>query len=690
MFILGHLILVSRLHFAVQTKSPVEKVVQLITELKAKIEADGANEQKIYDKFACWCETTTKRKADNIEAGKALIGTTTTHILTLKGAIAVLASEIADNEASIAENNDAMKKLTSIRTKENGDYQQEKAYKETAIASLHKAIEVLNGAGTGMALLKAAAKVRSAVLGSDHLSELSEASANLLKSFLESPDKVMLAQTKLLQTGAPQSATVMGILKDMYDTFARDLEDQNKAESTAQMNFEQTIADKTESNRILTEANTAKASTKAEKNGQLSEATELLQATQAQLKDDEDFFTSAEQSCKDKADAWGERGRLRTEELSGINKALGILTSDDARKMFAASAERPQDTFGSDGVADLSFVQTEEMNTPRMKAYQALKKIVKQTKSLSLARLAAQVRTATQGHFDDVIASIDDMVTVMNEEEKEDITQRDWCIEERNTERNNRDDMAYDIKQLGSKIERAELKKSGLQKNKADTIKASEDQQASIDAAWEDRQAENVAFHAAKDDDLAAIQLLTDATAAMTSYGDNNAAPALLQKQPVFEVSEDQAPDAQFSDSGKHDGATGGIVALLTQLKENLENEVSTGTKAEAKATLEFDALKAASDKQMQAYADQVTGLEASIASTDEELLEDDGTKGDVTGEKDGVVEYLGTIKGNCDWIEGAFTKRAEARKQESEGLQQAKAILAGSEGGDFGFMQKK
>jgi hypothetical protein len=35
-------------------------VVELIKELKTKIEADSANEQKVYDKFACWCESTTR------------------------------------------------------------------------------------------------------------------------------------------------------------------------------------------------------------------------------------------------------------------------------------------------------------------------------------------------------------------------------------------------------------------------------------------------------------------------------------------------------------------------------------------------------------------------------------------------------------------------------------------------------
>merc|ERR1719456_1372362 len=238
---------VAGLHLEVKTTSPVEKVVELITELKAKIEADGAIEQKTYDKFACWCEKTTQRKADAIDADKALIGKTTTTILTLKGAIAVLASEIAEHEAEVAKNQDEIKKLTAIREQENSDYQQEKSYMETALGSLHQAIEVLSGAGTGgdkatsYGLLKIASKVRSAVLGSPHLSALSDDNAKLLKQFLEDPAQYAFVQSepsdyydKKAQAKAsysPQSATVTGILKDMYDTFAADLERSNQDES---------------------------------------------------------------------------------------------------------------------------------------------------------------------------------------------------------------------------------------------------------------------------------------------------------------------------------------------------------------------------------------------------------------------------------------------------------------------------
>merc|ERR1740138_951860 len=133
--------LAAALQLEAAARSPVEKVVELIEELKAKIETDGASEQKIYDKYACWCETTTQRKADSIDEGKAIIGRTTTYILIRKGTIATLATEISELEAEIAKNNEAMKTLTSIREKENSDYQQEKSEMETALSSLHAAIE---------------------------------------------------------------------------------------------------------------------------------------------------------------------------------------------------------------------------------------------------------------------------------------------------------------------------------------------------------------------------------------------------------------------------------------------------------------------------------------------------------------------------------------------------------------------
>ena len=52
-----------RCRFAQLSVPPPLQVVELINELKAKIEADGAMEQKTYDKFACWSRPGGAREA---------------------------------------------------------------------------------------------------------------------------------------------------------------------------------------------------------------------------------------------------------------------------------------------------------------------------------------------------------------------------------------------------------------------------------------------------------------------------------------------------------------------------------------------------------------------------------------------------------------------------------------------------
>merc|ERR1719271_1754015 len=133
-------------------QSPISRVVELIQELKAKVEADGKAEQKTYDKFACWCEKTLAKKAAAIDAAKETIEKTQKEIIELKGKLGELGATIAQLEKEIAENEEARKEATEIRDKEHEDYVAEKAEAEQCIGALEQAIKVLTGAGTKKAL----------------------------------------------------------------------------------------------------------------------------------------------------------------------------------------------------------------------------------------------------------------------------------------------------------------------------------------------------------------------------------------------------------------------------------------------------------------------------------------------------------------------------------------------------------
>merc|ERR1719321_2665341 len=102
--------------------SPVTKVVKLIKELKAKIEADGKMEQQMYDKYACWCETTSTRKANDIHNGMATIKSQGTKILELKSKVTSLSNTIHKLSMDISANQAAQDEATAIRQKENAAY----------------------------------------------------------------------------------------------------------------------------------------------------------------------------------------------------------------------------------------------------------------------------------------------------------------------------------------------------------------------------------------------------------------------------------------------------------------------------------------------------------------------------------------------------------------------------------------
>ena len=146
MFVVALPLLVASLTVHVpEQANPVERVVGLIRGLKSKIESDGKTEQKVYDKFACWCEETTARKAAAIEEAKSSIETLSKNIVELNGRLGSSTAEIAQLKKDIAETKESILKAEEMRSKEKAEFLKTKAALEQAIANLEKAIAVLGG-----------------------------------------------------------------------------------------------------------------------------------------------------------------------------------------------------------------------------------------------------------------------------------------------------------------------------------------------------------------------------------------------------------------------------------------------------------------------------------------------------------------------------------------------------------------
>merc|ERR1719310_2077383 len=317
--------------------------------------------------------------------------------------------------------------------------------------------------------------------------------------------------------------------------------------------------------------------------------------TQAQLADDETFFEETKSACKAKADEWAERSRLRTEELAGVNKAIEILTSDEAAATF--------------GRATSMLLQTQQRSAVKSdgkeEAFRTLKAIAAKHHSLRMAAVAAMIQTAEKGHFDMVVTEVDRMLAELRQEEMDDITLRDYCQAEEVKVEGEIEDLVHEMDTIQGLIDRLNAKKKETQTDIMQTetdIAATEDAMAE---ALSNRNSENEDFKAALKDDMDAVALLASAIDAMTAFYKNNKLPLGLLakkahgKQPEYSVDPDAAPETFSAPYGGRSSEGGGITSIMGYIKEDLENEIKTSKAAEASAQKEFEEQKAAALKSL-------------------------------------------------------------------------------------------
>lgn len=673
------------------TASPVERVVKLLQKLAAQIETDKKSETEIYNKYACWCEKTVTRKAANIDDGYAEMRALSQKILILKGTVATLKSEIAKLAAEIKQNEEDQADATNIRSKQNAAFMTEAEEMKEALSALQSAIKVLADATLPgkSALVQEGAQAQSRMAVRAVLSVL--------------PSRVSLPVSRLSMLGefasgsskyAPQSASIQGILVDMYSTFASDLESSTQTEATQNRDFEKYIAVKTEEKATLEKTKLGKETDLSAAEADLAEAVQTFDATFAQKAADIKFFDETKKACTSKWEEWSTRSTLREEELKGIEKAIEILTADDARDTFRVAIKAGKET-GADASIPTSFVQFSKglsENAPVVKAYNALKAQASNSHSLRLAALAVQVRTAKVGHFEAVIKAIDDMMATLKSEAAADLSKKTTCINEYQQIELALSKLTWDISVNDATIDKLMSKIELLTKEKEKTIAEIKETDEHLAAILKQRTEEHDAFTQAKAEDQEAISLLTEARTALMAYYKKNGIAlgpiqgemkglSLMSRDPVFEVSEDQAPDATFSSKGSRKGESKDIVSLMTYLIQDLEDEVRNGISTEEAQQTAYEEEKATAEDLKKALISKKNDLSAAIARAGKEKGAEEEKKSMNQEEFMAETGYEKDIKPDCDWIIGAFDKRAEARAAEMKGLTEAKEYLAGYQG---------
>merc|ERR1719217_235895 len=267
-----------------------------------KVEAEGEKEEELYDKFMCYCKTSGSTLSQSIADNEAKIPQLQSDIEEAESKLAQTKQELEQHQVDRDAAKAAMAKATAIREKEHAEFLKESGEMKANIGALSKAIPAIENGMAGGFLQTDAAKLVQRVALNDV--DLSDFDRDALTAFLQGGS-----------TGAegyvPKSGQIVGILKQMKDTFEKDLADLVAQEEGAKTTYDELMAAKTKE----VQAHTAAIERKTVLVGELSVdianmKNDLIDAQEA-LIEDKKFLADLEKNCDLKTKEWDERVKLR-------------------------------------------------------------------------------------------------------------------------------------------------------------------------------------------------------------------------------------------------------------------------------------------------------------------------------------------------------------------------------------------
>merc|ERR1719247_3634038 len=380
--------------------NPIRKVVTMLQMMQNNVVAEGKKAKELYDKYMCYCEN-----------GEEM-----------------LAKSIADAEAKIVELEELLKTGGAQMEQLKADIEQAKTTRAEAKEAIEK--------GMAGAFLQTTASTVLRRLSTTM--DMNSVDREMLASFLSEGSSAGYV---------PQSAEIVGILKQMKDEMEKDLAETEAAEQNAQAEFEALVAAKEKEIEAATAEIESKMTRVAELGVALATAKNDLEDTKEGLEEDKKFLADLKKNCELKEKDWAEYQKMQAMELTALAETIKILNDDDALELFKKTLP-----------SAASFLQLKVTAVEVRKSALATLRAARAPGHFRDARLDL-LEMALQGKkvgFETVIKMIDDLVALLAKEQAEDDKKKAWCESELDTADDKKKALEHDISDLEKAIADAE------------------------------------------------------------------------------------------------------------------------------------------------------------------------------------------------------------------------------------------
>jgi chromosome segregation ATPase len=618
--------------------SPVQKVLELLDDLKAKVQGDLAKEEIMMDEYTKWCDSEENVKTDAITSStrtiselEATIEESTGSISTLSGEIEELAGKISTSEADLAA-------ATKIRSEERSAFEaNEKELLDTS-DSLERALVVIKR-GQGFlqtkhgndVVTKLAASLRTIVEASWVTSAEKAKVQAMLQGQSEDEDLSLQAPAE-----GEEPKGIVETLTDLRDKAKESLSKARRAEMETNHAYEMLKQSIDIELGNMKERMAAATSEKSSTEETMHAATAELEETKKSKATDEAYLADLKMDCATKAKEWDERQKSVAEELGAIAKAKEIL---------------------SDGVKVLLQV-ADNGQTKRDQVAKILRSLAQTSHEFQFSQLVTE---AMQDPFAKVKGLIESMIDRLMKEAAEESDAKAFCDVEMDKSRTKQRELAAKVDMHAVRIEKSESGKAKLE----EAIKTLQSEIAEIDAgnkeATELRSKQKAEF----DESSAEYKQSADAVA--------NAIQVL---QSYYS----QASFAQTGQAPELGGAKSDIGSTIISMLEVAESEFTTllaeATAAENQAATAYESLSEKNHLARVAKMEEIKGKTSEVKSLEMNLLNYKEDKDSTGKELDPVLKYLDKLKPQCETKVMSYAERVAKREQEIAGLKEALTIL--------------
>jgi chromosome segregation ATPase len=670
----------------------------MLQNLIAQIDTEVASDEQDYNNFMTWFDTQSKSTSSSIGMLSSRLQELAAVLADLRSRQHKLSTEVARLNAEISDTQDQIAQAKDKRTQEHESFVQEQLDFDNSIAACNKAVEILQAHyGDGkpkestrpdwMSLMQSLQTTKRVSSKHIRLTSLLEAAQKQMEAQAQTPGMRGSTMFTKYEGQGEAAQGIVGQVQQLAATFSEDKQSSIDQENELVEAFNTLMKEKTEQLHSLINQRDTQQAILTQVNQEIGENENAEATAKSTLQDEQAYLSRIQQQESDTTAMYKQRTHDRQEEKTAVSMAIKVLSQEDPSSGFFLQLRSEK-------------IRAHMVPMCRNCARAAALLKEKATTFHSELLATAAMTTGSGQALVPVIQQLQDLIHRLDEQQHAEQEHKEWCeneLAETNRAKTHHEMLVTELKQKIEDSEAVIVEKKQAIADTMDAIKTADEENTEAERVRAKEKSDFEAELADYKDSIAALnqaidilaQFYRDQDAALMQANgmapmpaDGMAPPmpmsfAQLAQVPVPGASAKADVPEMATLTGSYQRKGGGaVVKILKDTRQDFEAGQKNLEAEEAQAVADFEAAKAAYQKNRADLVDAGNRYAAELQTAQLALAQYQTDLASNEEKVQSLTSYLAQVGGSCNMLIENFAERTRLRNEEKEAINQAVGIL--------------